>query len=229
MQVLHRCRDMSRCLQPFPLLQDEVVATWRYVQLTRHSLQQCYCLYAGFFFGRTPLIKLSPKKTWEGFIGGFLGTVVSAFFLAKWFSQYKWMTCPRQVSCCTIMHVHGDACCKDEHMPSDCEDGGALDLWPVTWQDCNTPQRGDVADMHIRHCLIVAQVYVFHALTAFVACLHRTCRLVSLTVSQMRSSRCRSSLWTAYKQACRNSWQSWYSHCSYCCQLQSWKHSKTRE
>lgn len=28
---------------------------------------------AGFFFGRTPLIKLSPKKTWEGFIGGLLG------------------------------------------------------------------------------------------------------------------------------------------------------------
>ena len=27
---------------------------------------------AGFFFGRTPLIKLSPKKTWEGFIGGTL-------------------------------------------------------------------------------------------------------------------------------------------------------------
>jgi phosphatidate cytidylyltransferase len=24
----------------------------------------------GFFFGKTPLIKLSPKKTWEGFIGG---------------------------------------------------------------------------------------------------------------------------------------------------------------
>ena len=27
----------------------------------------------GFFFGRTPLIKLSPKKTWEGFIGGAVG------------------------------------------------------------------------------------------------------------------------------------------------------------
>jgi len=24
----------------------------------------------GFFFGKTPLIKLSPKKTWEGFVGG---------------------------------------------------------------------------------------------------------------------------------------------------------------
>ncbi len=30
----------------------------------------------GFFFGRTPLIKLSPKKTWEGFIGGGFATVV---------------------------------------------------------------------------------------------------------------------------------------------------------
>jgi hypothetical protein len=29
---------------------------------------------AGFFFGRTPLIKLSPKKTWEGFLGGCVGT-----------------------------------------------------------------------------------------------------------------------------------------------------------
>ena len=26
----------------------------------------------GFFFGRTPLTKLSPKKTWEGLIGGFI-------------------------------------------------------------------------------------------------------------------------------------------------------------
>ena len=25
----------------------------------------------GFFFGRTPLIKLSPKKTWEGAFHGF--------------------------------------------------------------------------------------------------------------------------------------------------------------
>lgn len=30
----------------------------------------------GFFFGRTPLIKLSPKKTWEGFIGGGISTVI---------------------------------------------------------------------------------------------------------------------------------------------------------
>lgn len=30
----------------------------------------------GFFFGKTPLIKLSPKKTWEGFIGGAVSTII---------------------------------------------------------------------------------------------------------------------------------------------------------
>jgi phosphatidate cytidylyltransferase len=50
---------------------------------------------AGFFCGRTPLIALSPKKTWEGFIGGFLGTVAAAFALARAFSKFRWMTCPR--------------------------------------------------------------------------------------------------------------------------------------
>ncbi|KAG6394918.1 hypothetical protein SASPL_145509 [Salvia splendens] len=34
----------------------------------------------GFFLGKTPLIKLSPKKTWEGFIGASVATVISAFF-----------------------------------------------------------------------------------------------------------------------------------------------------
>lgn len=31
----------------------------------------------GFFFGRHPLIQLSPKKTWEGFIGGAVATVIA--------------------------------------------------------------------------------------------------------------------------------------------------------
>lgn len=30
----------------------------------------------GFFLGRTPLIQLSPKKTWEGFIGGGVATII---------------------------------------------------------------------------------------------------------------------------------------------------------
>ncbi|KAI5674754.1 hypothetical protein M9H77_15118 [Catharanthus roseus] len=50
----------------------------------------------GFFFGRTPLIKLSPKKTWEGFIGASIATIVSAFILANILGRFQWMTCPRQ-------------------------------------------------------------------------------------------------------------------------------------
>ncbi|MCI14996.1 phosphatidate cytidylyltransferase-like, partial [Trifolium medium] len=35
--------------------------------------------FFGFFFGKTPLIKLSPKKTWEGFIGASVATMIAAF------------------------------------------------------------------------------------------------------------------------------------------------------
>lgn len=50
----------------------------------------------GFFFGRTPLIKLSPKKTWEGFVGASIVTVVSASLLANLMGRSLWLTCPRK-------------------------------------------------------------------------------------------------------------------------------------
>ncbi|KAJ6805289.1 putative phosphatidate cytidylyltransferase 1 [Iris pallida] len=52
--------------------------------------------FFGFFFGRTPLIKLSPKKTWEGFIGASFATIFSAFLLANILGRYQWLTCPRK-------------------------------------------------------------------------------------------------------------------------------------
>lgn len=50
---------------------------------------------AGFFFGRTPLISLSPKKTWEGFLGGAAMTVAASWVLADVASRFPWLTCPR--------------------------------------------------------------------------------------------------------------------------------------
>ncbi|KAG8494368.1 hypothetical protein CXB51_012093 [Gossypium anomalum] len=50
----------------------------------------------GFFFGKTPLIKLSPKKTWEGFIGASVTTIISAFVLANILGRFRWLTCPRK-------------------------------------------------------------------------------------------------------------------------------------
>ncbi|KAK9268919.1 hypothetical protein L1049_000684 [Liquidambar formosana] len=52
--------------------------------------------FFGFFFGRTPLIKLSPKKTWEGFIGASVTTMISAFVLANFLGRFQWLTCPRK-------------------------------------------------------------------------------------------------------------------------------------
>ncbi|KAL0181938.1 hypothetical protein M9458_021313, partial [Cirrhinus mrigala] len=48
----------------------------------------------GFCFGRTPHIKLSPKKTWEGFIGGFISTVVFGLILSYIMAGYPYFVCP---------------------------------------------------------------------------------------------------------------------------------------
>ena len=50
----------------------------------------------GFFFGRTSLIKLSPKKTWEGFIGGGISTVIFGFVLSFFLCQLQYFVCPVQ-------------------------------------------------------------------------------------------------------------------------------------
>lgn len=52
----------------------------------------------GFFFGRTPLIKLSPKKTWEGFIGGGIATVIFGALLSQYLCQFKYFVCPIEYS-----------------------------------------------------------------------------------------------------------------------------------
>ncbi|OQS02956.1 hypothetical protein THRCLA_04722 [Thraustotheca clavata] len=50
----------------------------------------------GFFWGRTPLIpKLSPKKTWEGFIGAYGATVLWSIGFSRFMAQYEMMVCPQ--------------------------------------------------------------------------------------------------------------------------------------
>ncbi|CAF0931275.1 unnamed protein product [Brachionus calyciflorus] len=50
----------------------------------------------GFFFGKTRLIKLSPKKTWEGFIGGAFSTIIFGFILSTYLCNFKSMICPTE-------------------------------------------------------------------------------------------------------------------------------------
>jgi len=49
----------------------------------------------GFFFGRTRLIALSPKKTWEGFIGGLLCTLVLGFLVGVHPRSFRCRTWPQ--------------------------------------------------------------------------------------------------------------------------------------
>ena len=45
-------------------------------------------------FGKHPLSPLSPKKTWEGFIGAFFSTLVWCYFYTKLLSRYEMFLCP---------------------------------------------------------------------------------------------------------------------------------------
>jgi CDP-diglyceride synthetase len=61
------------------------------------SLVICNDIFAyvwGMTLGRTPLIKLSPKKTVEGFVGAFISTIFFAIVWGTYFSRFNYMICP---------------------------------------------------------------------------------------------------------------------------------------
>ena len=48
----------------------------------------------GITIGRTPLIKLSPKKTVEGFVGAFFSTMLFGIIWGTLFMRWQYMICP---------------------------------------------------------------------------------------------------------------------------------------
>ena len=48
----------------------------------------------GRMLGKHSLSPLSPKKTWEGFIGAFFSTLIWCYFFTKFLSRFKWLLCP---------------------------------------------------------------------------------------------------------------------------------------
>lgn len=53
-----------------------------------------FAYVCGITFGRTQLIKLSPKKTVEGFIGAWICTIIFGYFMTNILMRYKYFTCP---------------------------------------------------------------------------------------------------------------------------------------
>ncbi|CAM9852428.1 unnamed protein product [Laminaria digitata] len=43
---------------------------------------------------KKPFLKISPNKTWEGFIGAFFLTCVFAFYFSAFLANFQWFTCP---------------------------------------------------------------------------------------------------------------------------------------
>ncbi|RKP19151.1 phosphatidate cytidylyltransferase, partial [Rozella allomycis CSF55] len=53
-----------------------------------------FAYLVGITIGRTQLIKISPKKTWEGFIGAFFITIIAGIMLGGLMPNYKYFICP---------------------------------------------------------------------------------------------------------------------------------------
>lgn len=101
-----------------------------------------FAYVAGFFFGRTPLIRLSPKKTVEGFIGGGIATVFYALISTHLYTTLEWgdtnylMACPVdngigwQINRCDI-----DMQTSQLYKPYPLQDWSFGHLFPVYFQN----------------------------------------------------------------------------------------------
>ncbi|KAL1967314.1 hypothetical protein VTN77DRAFT_3360 [Rasamsonia byssochlamydoides] len=53
-----------------------------------------FAYVCGITFGRTQLIKLSPKKTVEGFVGAWICTIIFGYLMTNILMRYKYFICP---------------------------------------------------------------------------------------------------------------------------------------
>ena len=67
---------------------------WFFLPVSLVITNDIFAYICGITFGRTQLIKLSPKKTVEGFVGAFFSTVVFGVVWATYFMRFDYMICP---------------------------------------------------------------------------------------------------------------------------------------
>ncbi|ETV71819.1 hypothetical protein, variant 3 [Aphanomyces astaci] len=71
---------------------------WLFFPASLVVCNDCFAYFCGKLVGRrvftTPFLKLSPNKTWEGFLGAFVCTLVFAFWSSALLAQSPWMICP---------------------------------------------------------------------------------------------------------------------------------------
>ncbi|KAF1850567.1 phosphatidate cytidylyltransferase 1 [Cucurbitaria berberidis CBS 394.84] len=67
---------------------------WFILPVSMVITNDIFAYLCGITFGRTPLIQISPKKTWEGFLGAWFFTVLWGIGLTHFLAQYKYFICP---------------------------------------------------------------------------------------------------------------------------------------
>jgi len=67
---------------------------WYIFPMIMVTFNDVNAFFVGRFFGRTKLIRLSPKKTWEGYIGGMVTCVLLTLYFAKDLDSSQYFICP---------------------------------------------------------------------------------------------------------------------------------------
>ena len=67
---------------------------WYVMPMSIITINDIGAYMVGFFGGKTPLTKLSPKKTREGFIGGGIITLILGTLLTHFLVQNPYLICP---------------------------------------------------------------------------------------------------------------------------------------
>lgn len=71
---------------------------WFALPLMLVITNDCFAYICGMLCGRKfirrPFIALSPNKTWEGFIGGAVFTIIMSWYMSRVMAHFTWFTCP---------------------------------------------------------------------------------------------------------------------------------------
>lgn len=67
---------------------------WFFLPVSLVITNDIFAYICGITFGRTPLIKISPKKTWEGFLGAWFFTILFGIGFTNVMMRYKYFICP---------------------------------------------------------------------------------------------------------------------------------------
>lgn len=70
---------------------------WFFLPASLVITNDIFAYLCGMIFGRTMLIKLSPKKTVEGFVGAWIPTIVFGYGMTNILMRYKYFICPVNV------------------------------------------------------------------------------------------------------------------------------------